>query len=94
MRIVKELFIVFLFNLILLNIKHWAKFFIIIFGINNSFALSLHQKTKQITTLKNSKIMATVIFFTLLIAIFLQDCFEQQEDAKNKNKNKENNKGQ
>ena len=37
--------------------------------------------------------MATVIFFSLLIAIFLQDCFEQQE-AKNKNKNKENNKGQ
>lgn len=38
--------------------------------------------------------MATIIFFTLLIVIFLQDCFEQQEDAKNKNKNKENNKGQ
>ena len=36
--------------------------------------------------------MATVIFFTLLIAIFLQDCFEQQEDAKNKNKKKEDKK--
>lgn len=32
--------------------------------------------------------MATVIFFSLLIAIFLQDCFKQQEEAKNKNKNK------
>lgn len=30
--------------------------------------------------------MATVIFFTLLIAIFLQDCFEQQDAKKNKNK--------
>lgn len=30
--------------------------------------------------------MATVIFFTLLIAIFLQDCFEQEETKKNKNK--------
>lgn len=78
----------------MLKIKHWAKFFIIIFGINNSFALSLHQKTKTNNNIKKLKIMATVIFFTLLIAIFLQDCFEQQEDAKNKNKNKENNKGQ
>lgn len=38
--------------------------------------------------------MATVIFFSLLIAIFLQDCFEhqQEEQTKNKNKNKEDKK--
>ena len=36
--------------------------------------------------------MATVIFITLLIAIFLQDCFEQQEEAKYKNKKKEDKK--
>ena len=82
----------FLFNLVLLNIKHWAKFFIIIFGKITLLLYLCTRKQKQITTLKKLEIMATVIFFSLLIAVFLQDCFEQQEEAKYKNKKKEDKK--